>query len=262
MRGFAWAALLAGLAAPAGAEGPRRQLTETLGLAVNNLGLQNTLELSWQWPLHPDAGPLLREAQVSLGISNSVSPSYLRLGGWVSYAPVSILEVRAGIEPVYYLGIAGSLLAFERIDADFGAAARKARRGDAVGAWGLRVSVAPSLRLELGRVLATSGLELERWKAEDLGPFVYEPTRDTLLSPSGAWLLNGNSVLLWKADPNPKRRILAGLRHAFTDARSAGSSARSSRSASWPGAENAGTRSRTRSGRGRPALSRSGPSSV
>ena len=218
----AWPLVLLLASSPAGAEPARRTLTDTFGGSVNNLGVQQSLEARWTWDLSRSPDPLLADAHVSLGLTSHLSPAYLRAGGWAAWAPLSIVELRVGVEPVYYFGIVGSLIGFPRQDAVFDEDARRARRPDAVSRVGLRLYAAPTLRARVGAVVASSTVELERWDVNAPAPhgYFYEPFRDTLLSSDGSSLWRTSTVVL-RESGGGGRKLLAGLHHEFMRVRGA-----------------------------------------
>ena len=211
----AWPVVLLLAASPAGAAPPDHTLTDTFGGSVNNLGLQQTLDASWRWPLGRSSHPLRSDAHFALGLTNHLSPAYVRLGGWASWAPLSVLELRAGVEPVYYFGIVGSLIGFPSQHAVFDEDARRALRPHAVSGKGVRFYFAPTLRGRVGRLVASATLDLERWDVDGPGAFFYEPMRDTLLASNGDSLWRTSTVVLREWLAGDGRKLLAGLHHEF-----------------------------------------------
>ncbi len=192
------------------------QTRDTLSVAVNPLGLQNTLERSWRRRLFESASPLLADAHVSFGVADRLTPAYNRLGVWAEIAPLSIVELRAGIEPVAYFGTFKSLLSFDGYDESFDDDARRARAGAAARAVAGRAYLAPTLRLKAGRVAVRVRAEFEWWKAWTDGPYFYEPARDTLLKADGDAMMVSESVLLYDFGRSGGRRLLAGVVHDLT----------------------------------------------
>lgn len=165
--------------------GRRRELSETLSLSVNNLGLQNVLELSWRQPLSASRNRLLSEAHTAFGLSHTLTPSYTRVGAWAEVSPLSVLNLRAGVEPTAYFG-------------------------------NFRALMSPSLRMKAGPVVAVARADVEWWKSDASGPLFYEPARDTLLNASGDRLLNTSSMLLYQHELGPRGQLAAGLIHQLT----------------------------------------------
>ncbi|MEX2272652.1 MAG: hypothetical protein WD690_14360 [Vicinamibacterales bacterium] len=121
--------LFTALAAPASAQQPEtsRELRGQLWASINSAGLQNTLELSWTRPASTSTHPLLAGAHFGAGIVHALTPTQMRLGGWVEYSPLSILDVRAGVDPSVYFGTFNSLQGFDAYADPFDTDARKAR---------------------------------------------------------------------------------------------------------------------------------------
>ena len=218
---YPWVVLLVLTAVPARAEPPRRALIETFGGSVNILGVQQSLEASWTWGLGRSSHPLLSDAHLALGFTNHVSPAFVRVGGWAAWTPLSVLELRAGVEPVYYFGIVGSLIGFQSQHAIFDEDARRARRPHAVSGMGARYHVSPTVRARVGRVVASGTLDLERWDVDGPNAFFYEPMRDTLLASHGDSLWRTSSVVLLESAGDAGRKLLAGVHHEFMRVRRA-----------------------------------------
>jgi hypothetical protein len=201
---------------PAAAERPLRELRDTLGASVNLPGVQNTLDLSWRWPLSRSSSPLLRDAHLSLGLTHTVSPSYNRLGGWLELSPLSILDLRAGIEPGFYHGFAGSLLGFDSRDERYDQDRRRELGSLAVLRSGVRAYVAPTLKARWRRLVGTAGLELEWWRSDADAAYYYEPSRDTLLASDGDRVVRTTVVVGHESQGTGGRRLLLGLNHRLT----------------------------------------------
>jgi hypothetical protein len=212
-------ALLAvlGLAAVAHAAAQTRELRETFGGSVNTPGVQNNLELTWTWKLSNSTSPLLSDAHFAVGLTDGLSPAYNRLGAWVELSPLSILDLRAGLEPAVYFGTFSSLTDYASYDGAFDTDTRKARdkAGDKSFGTGGRAYVGPTLKLKLGRVILVSGAEFEWWRASNDGPYFYEPTRDLLLKSDGDSMVQGQNLLLLEFPRPSGGKILAGPVHGY-----------------------------------------------
>lgn len=213
-------AVLGGAAAP-GAEEPTRgrwqtETRETLGGAVNPVGLQNVLERSWTRPLFASKRTILADAHVAFGAADRLTPAYNRFGVWAELAPLSVLELRAGIEPVAYFGTFKSLLSFPSYDARFDDRARDARGADARFAVAGRAYLSPVLKARLGPIVTRVRADFEWWRARTDGPFFYEPTRDTLLRARSDAMMTSEAVLLWEHVSEGGRKLLVGPVHDMT----------------------------------------------
>jgi hypothetical protein len=180
------------------AEGPERTLANTIGVSANPIGLQDDLTLRWSWPLSDSKNPFLSDAHVALGVTNHASPAYDRLEVWVEASPLSVLDLKAGVEPLLYFGTFGHLVGFESYDADFGKAAREAIEDQAVSGSGVRYHFSPTFKIKLGRVVARTAAEFEWWRVDAPGAYFYEPMRDTLLDSDGDALMTLSSQILYE----------------------------------------------------------------
>jgi hypothetical protein len=198
---------------------PRREVRQSLGTAVNPLGLQSGVDVSWRWPLSRSSRPLLSEAHVTIGLADRLSPAYDRLGAFVEVAPLSVLDVRVGLEPVYYFGTFNSMIGFPGYDARFDDRARQGLRAEGRARAGLagRAYVAPTVKVKIGRVIARAHADLEWWRARPPGaPFFYEPTRDTLLDARGDAMMTAETLVVYELSRRAGRKLLAGPVHTLT----------------------------------------------
>jgi hypothetical protein len=209
-------------AAPATAGGAERSIRNTLGGSVNLPGVQNALDVSWRWRLRgKDAPMLFREAHLAAGVSHALTPNHTRLGVFGQFAPLSIFELRAGFEPVAYLGIVGAALSYDAPDVDYSKRARDAIRARAEYAAGYRAYVSPAVQFKLGPLAGRSVAELEWWRVAVRGDFFYEPARDVLLRARGDRVLTVFSVLLHERELSNGRRLSFGALHRLSDVRDA-----------------------------------------
>jgi hypothetical protein len=201
--------------APVSSAGPVRSTTLTIGGSQNPPGLLARAQVQWRWRTTASSSPLLSDAHVAVGLTPSLSPSYTRLDAWVEVAPLSIFNVRAGIEPAYYFGTFGSLVDFSDYRQPFGWKAVQAREDEARAAAALRLYVNPTVQIRVGRVAAASSGTLERWRADVPGPLFYEVYRDTLIAASGGTVGFLSNVAVYEA-PAGRGKLSAGVLHDLT----------------------------------------------
>lgn len=194
--------------------GTVREVRGQLGASVNNLGLQNTLDVSWTRPLSTSTHPLLADAHVSAGVVSVTTPALGRLGGWIECAPVSVLTVRAGTEPAAYFGTFNALKSFGAYAEPFDNESKDAKVRQT--GTGIRSYLTPSVQGRVGPVVAKVSADVEHWRSSAAGPLFYEPTRDTLLRSRGDWLLNSTSVVMYQRDDRDRGFLAAGLIHNLT----------------------------------------------
>ncbi len=181
-------------AAPAPAH---REIRGQAGASINNAGLQNTLEVSWIKPLSTSQHPLLSGAHVATGITNVLTPTQMKVGGWIEYSPLSVLDLRAGVDPSAYFGTFDSLMGFGSYHEPFDPDSRKARGGASAG-MSARAYLSPTLKWKAGPVVGSSTADVEWWRASGDALFFYEPTRDTVLRANGDRLINTTNVLMYQ----------------------------------------------------------------
>ncbi len=173
------------------------ELRGQIGGSINNAGAQLLVEYSRSRPLFASQDALLAGAHISGGAVTAMTPASVRGGAWIEAAPLSIISVRAGVEPAYYFGTFDSLASFSgRFDA-FDAATRRDRGGAEPGS-ARRLYLTPSLRGRAGRFIAVASADFEWWSSTAAGPLFYEPTRDTLLDVSGDRLTVINAAALYE----------------------------------------------------------------
>lgn len=213
------ALLLAALPAWASAGEFRREIRDLVGGSVNLPGIQNTLEVVWVRGLSQSSNPLVKDAHLAFGFNNVLTPSHTRAGAFVQYAPLSILEVRMGLEPVLYFGAVGSLLSFDAYDADYSQEFRDRKdvRARAETALGGRFYIAPALQARFGPIAARLIGEFDWWKAGAEGDFFYEPLRDVVLKADGDATMTVTSLLLYEHPGANGQKISAGAYHRIID---------------------------------------------
>jgi hypothetical protein len=201
---------------PTQPSGVQRVVSGQLGGSVNEPGLRTTLEVSWARPLYSSDSPLLADAHISAGLVSVTTPSAARLGGWVEYSPLSVLDIRVGIEPAVYFGTFNSLLSFGAYADPYDRKTRNAREDSTSGA-GSRAYVSPALKMKAGRLVARAGAEFERWSASATGPLFYEPTRDTLLKTDGDYLMTMSTVAMYQHEDPSGGLLSGGVIYDMTD---------------------------------------------
>jgi hypothetical protein len=201
----------------AAAEPPQREIRNTFGVMVNVIGLEDILDVTWRWSLSRSDNPLLSDAHFTLGLTNTFSPAYDRIGAWAELSPLSIIDLRAGIEPTLYFGLFNSLQDFAGYDAVFDEKTRKETNDLSYMGFGGRVFVAPTFKMRLGRVVGAVSAEWEWWRAAGDGPFFYEPARDVLLESEGDRLVRASSALLLECPLSNGKKLLIGPMHQILD---------------------------------------------
>jgi hypothetical protein len=200
--------------APESAPTGVRELRAQLGGSINNLGVQQSFDLSWRRALSASRRPMLSGAHVALGGSTAFTPAHVRGGVWVDVAPVSILVVRVGVEPARYFGTFDSLTSFDSRRDAFDTDSRR-ERGGATSGTATRLYVTPTFQFRAGRFVGATSADLEWWSSDAAGPFFYEPTRDTLLDVNGDRVTTLTSAVLHEHPLASGGQFSAGLMHSL-----------------------------------------------
>lgn len=208
------AAALGQAAAVAAAE---RNLRASALTQINPAGLQLDASLGWSWRLGDSDAPLLRDAHISLGLGQALSPAHSRTQAWLELAPLSILSVRASADYAAYFGTFGHLVGVPSYASDFSDDARRLIEDRAEAAAGPVLSLAPALRLAVGRVALASTASFEWWYVDAPRTYFYEPFRDTLLAAEGDSSLTLQTLLLYDVSHERDRTRQVGVFHDAVD---------------------------------------------
>jgi hypothetical protein len=194
----------------------QREVTGQLGGSINNAGLQQTLAVSWTRPLVRSTHPLVKGAHLSSGVTGALTPALGRIGGWLEFAPLSILEFRAGFDHSSYFGTFNSLQGFDSYTDRFDPDARDARGGARAGT-AKRVYLSPTIKLQFGPVVIASTAEADGWWSTADARYFYEPTHDTLLESRGGGVFSVSSVIMYRR-PLASGSVSVGMIHQETEA--------------------------------------------
>lgn len=187
-----------------------------LGVQGNPLGLRAEAEVHWRWALSQSEHLLLKDAHVAFGFTDQLSPAYDRLQAWVELSPLSILDLRAGVEGVAYFGTFGNLVGFPGYDSDFSDDARELVEDQAVARVGRRFFASPAVKFKAGRFSFRAAADFEWWKVHDAPEAVfYEPFRGTLLAAHGDSLVNGTNILLCDVSRGGTESVRVGVFHDY-----------------------------------------------
>lgn len=202
----------AALAQEAAAPSPwERRVENTFAFVLNPLGIQDAFDISWTKSISERDEILFKDAHLATGISNKLTPAFARVGVWFEYAPLSILDLRIGAEPVYYFGTYKVFLPFDRVDARFDDDVIEDRVSEAASGFAGRLYFAPTLKGRAGPVVARIKTEVSWWRAQKKGePFFYEPAWDTLIRAGGSTTLTVEALALREFKLPGEKMLLLG----------------------------------------------------
>lgn len=199
---------LAALAPPAHAAQPETPYLWTYAQAGGGgwpSGVIGDVRMQARAPLYRSDSMLLADTYVGAGARVAVTPAFIQGGPRLSIAPAAFFDMDVDAEVHrYFPGPFGAL--------GFDAPAHKleSERGDRkdetfpATAWTL--SAAPTLKLQVGPVVAVDALVVEAWHvdqpADQTSPYVYEALRDLVIAWDDVVIENEPILLLtaWKGD--------------------------------------------------------------
>lgn len=189
----------------------KRKVENTFAFVLNPLGVQNALDVSWTRSITTSQSLIVKDVHVAAGASAKLTPAFGRLGAWFEYAPLSILDLRLGVEPVYYFGTYKAFLPFDRVDARFDDDVIEARVDEAASGLAGRVYFSPTLKARAGAWVARVKAEVSWWKAQKKAePFFYEPAWDTLIGSSGSSVVTVEALALREVKLSADKTLLVG----------------------------------------------------
>jgi len=191
------------------------ELRGQLGGSINNLGVQQSFDLSWRRSLSASPRPILSEAHVAVGGSTAFTPAHVRGGVWVELAPVSMFVVRVGAEPAHYFGTFDSLTSFDSRRDAFDTDSRR-ERGGAVSGTATRVYVTPTLQFRVGRLLGATSADLEWWVVRCCGTILLRTHARHAARCERRSVDDTDERCALRAPAGGRGQISAGLTHALT----------------------------------------------
>ncbi len=189
----------------------KRRFENTFAFVLNPLGIQDAFEVSWTKRLNNSEELLHKDAHIGVGASSKLTPAFERVGAWFEYSPLSVIDLRLGVEPVYYFGTYKVFLPFDRAGARFDDEVIEARVKEAASGFAGRVYFSPTLKAKAGSLVFRVRAEISLWKAQSKGePFFYEPGWDTLIKASGSTVLTVEALALREFQLRGGKTLLLG----------------------------------------------------
>lgn len=192
----------------------RLVLNNLLVLRLNPVGLEDQIRFGVQHRLSEEGdGPLKRDSFLFAGIAPRINPAFLKIGPSVEIQPLSVLNLRMGLEYVQMFGTFGFLQSYASATDEYDdkrlaacstrSALDKCRYQGADGtevvgasdvrssaAAGLHLMIEPTLQLRFGPVALRNKLAIEYWSmgTRPGDRAFYDVTLDTLV-PKRGWVI-------------------------------------------------------------------------
>jgi hypothetical protein len=176
---------------------------------MNPIGMFAEAQVGHRWHLSNSESPLLKWTYLTVGLSGSATPNYLRPGLVIEMQPLSVLNLQVRYELSRFLGSYGVLQTFPGPNADYRDATLVAGPNRAGAGRQLTLQAAPQMKL--GRVLARSAWRAIRVDVDASGDATYYDNVHDVLAPTAGWLLVSDTDV--GALPGPG--LFLGLRHSW-----------------------------------------------
>lgn len=230
-----------GQAAPLPPLAPQNRLVlnNLLVFRLNPIGLEDQIRFGLQRRLSEEGdGPLKRDSFLFAGIAPRVNPAFIKIGPSFEIQPLSIFNLRFGVEYVQLFGTFGFLQSYgsaadEYDDKRIAACSTKsaleqcryqtAAGTEVVGAselrnspaGGLHLMIEPQIQLKFGPVALRNKLAVEYWSmgTRPGDRTFYDVTLDTLV-PRRGWVIANDLDALFVT----RFRLAAGVRYSVVQA--------------------------------------------
>jgi hypothetical protein len=214
----------------------RLVLNNLLVLRLNPVGLEDQVRFGIQHRLSEESdGPLRRDSFLFAGIAPRINPAFVKIGPSVEIQPLSLLNLRIGLEYVQLFGTFGFLQSYGspvdeyddkriatcstrsaldqcRYQGPDGSEVVGATEVRSSAASGLHLMIEPTLQLRFGPLALRNKLAIEYWSmgTRPGDRMFYDVTLDTLV-PKRGWVIANDLDLLMVT----RFRLSAGVRYSL-----------------------------------------------
>jgi hypothetical protein len=193
----------------------------TVGARYNPLGLEALYNLAYRRRLYASDSPVLRDNNFSVGISPTLSPGIVRMGGFVEFRPLTILTLHGAVHNVGYPGAFNMLQQFRTLSEDYGDKTLRDRQDDPVignkPESGLEVMARANLLAKVGPIVLRNDLlftYVNMGVPEELGPLFYNQRFDMMLQDR-SWFMHQDTDVLYFSDFGLVAGARLGTSHTF-----------------------------------------------
>lgn len=203
---------------------PRWYVAHSIVGSINPLGLENRFYFTYCRPFTDRPGVLFDFANIEAGVVNYTSPAHLHLGGFLSFAPLSVLVLRAEMTGffIWPLNLQGAGYIPLPDDKNFtidtlsppAGSASEAGRG-----YGARALLGVTLQgaVPMGKhadLALVNAFEAEWWRHQGIDrhlEYVYAARRDVLLRASSDFVLGNTAALVAMIKPHANYVVRVGV---------------------------------------------------
>jgi hypothetical protein len=173
-------------------------------------GVDISSEAWYRYVYRHDPSRLWNGLYVQGGGSFDINPAYGRIGAYVEWMPVAILQLRAQVDHYAFFGTNGSLLIYPDTTVPFGSGDYRDRRGQEVSAQADRFMFQPTLQGTIGRYVLVNQSTYAVYDFKRDGPYFWDQEYDTLLQRHDQLYADDLSLLYSLTQPGKAGRLLIG----------------------------------------------------
>jgi hypothetical protein len=189
-----------------------------LAARLNPLGLENRLWIGYRRRLFNSGKLLLREANIGIAFSPTITPSMARVGGTLEVRPLTVLSLSAAYYFVGFFNTFGFLQSYQSPRDDHSDTQIRAGQdaGRSYTTTGSELQLRAQLLGKVGPIVLrnTTVFYRSQMKLSQGDRLFYNPRIDALV-PDGGWAMVNDTDLVWLTP----FRLIAGVRfsvvHAF-----------------------------------------------
>jgi len=160
-----------------------------LAIRVNPLGLQNYFNLFMKARLFRSDNPVLQGAHFSVGPTVVASPAFAKVGAFMQFAPVAMLELRGTYRYQYFFGTFDQIIPEDSPYADWSDSARRDKGDEAMSMGGHQVALQARVQ---AKVSAFAIRNTTRFVYNDMplpdGAVAYYDQTPDILVPNKGWI--------------------------------------------------------------------------
>ena len=174
------------------------------------LGTDIASEVWYRYVYRRDPSRLWDGLYVQGGGSMDINPAYGRVGVYVEWMPIAILQLRMGIDHYAFFGSNGSLLIYSEPNAPFGSGDYQDRRGQEVAAQADRFIFQPTWQAIIGNYAVINQTTFALYDYKHDGSYFWDQEYDTLLQRHDRLYADDLSLLYIVARAGRKAHLLIG----------------------------------------------------
>lgn len=186
----------------------------TFALRYNPLGLLYDGRFAYRYRLYKSDEKALRDNFLGIGLAPTASPSFLRIGPFVEFNPLTVLGFWAALQFVQYFGSFDLAQGFPGAQSDFSDKAIKANGANRQVTNGWELTLGANFQLKLGFMVVRSFARLVNGnlKLRDGDRIFYEQFYD-VGAPNHGWFFTNDLDVVYQGLEN---KLVAGARYTFT----------------------------------------------